>query len=98
MNMNLSPGDCLEILQAADVARVWHSLEEERVCLGCGKTITGRQIVILRDEPGHFLLHCPTPECTATVDDWFYPTPAPSPSNQKSAAGVRKVEMDFTNW
>lgn len=98
MNMNLAPDDCLEILRAADVARVWHSLDEERVCLRCGQTMKGRQIVILRDQLGHFLLHCATPACPATVDDWIYPTPSPSSDHREPATVVRTVEMDFSNW
>jgi len=98
MNMNLSPDDCLEVLQAADGARVWHSLEEERVCHGCGNTITGRQIVILRDQHGHLVLHCPTPGCTAAVDDWFYPAPLSDPPSRNSAGEVQTAEMDFSNW
>lgn len=98
MNMNLSPDDCLKILQATDTDRVWHSIEDKRVCLRCKKTITGHEIVIQRDQPGRFGLHCPTPECTSTIEDWLYPTPAPSDTDRKVPAVIRRVEMDFVNW
>lgn len=98
MNMNLSPNDRLEILRAIDTDRVWNALDEERYCLRCKKTITGRQIVIRRDQPGRFMLHCPTPDCASTVEDWLYLTHisfrrVPPPAEVKPV-----VEMDFANW
>ena len=98
MNMNLSPDNCLEILRAADAGRVWNSLDEERVCRLCEKTITGRQIIVIRTQPGRFSLHCPTPDCASTVQDWLYPELLSAAEATAPAAGVRTVEMDFTNW
>jgi hypothetical protein len=42
----LSDGDKLEVLRLLDQFRQWHSLDEERYCLVCGKLITGQQIQV----------------------------------------------------
>lgn len=95
MNMNLTPDDRLEILQTADGDRVWNTLDDERVCLQCKETITGRQIVIRRSQPGGFVLHCPTPDCASTVEDWLYLTHI---SLHDARPVKRRGEMDFANW
>ena len=81
MQKHLTPEDRLDILRAADTRRKWSSLDDRRICTRCNKFITGRQIEIHRDQRGRFLLHCPTPGCISTVEDWFY---------QGSAAGPAK--------
>jgi hypothetical protein len=98
MNLNLSPNDCLEILRALDTDRIWNALDDQRVCLLCKKTITGRQIVIRRDGPGRFVLHCPTPDCTSTIEDWLYPKHISLEPTPERPPEVRHVEMDFANW
>ena len=59
----------LEILCAADLERRWYALDEKRVCVICGKIISGRQIEI-RGEAGSYSLHCPTRGCPATFSHW----------------------------
>jgi hypothetical protein len=98
MNMNLSPDDRLEILRAIDADRVWNSLDDQRVCLLCKKTITGGQIVIRREQPGRFRLHCPTPDCTSTIEDWLYPRHVSLQPAVERPTEVRHAEMDFANW
>ena len=72
MQKPLTPEDRLEILRAADTRRKWSSLDDRRICTRCNKFITGRQIEFRRDQRGRFLLHCPTPGCLSTIEDWFY--------------------------
>ena len=72
MQKPLAPEDRLDILRAADTRRKWSSLDDRRICTRCNKFITGRQVEIRRDQRGRFLLHCPTPGCISTVEDWFY--------------------------
>ena len=72
MQKHLTPEDRLDILRAADTRRKWSSLDDRRICTRCNKFITGRQVEIRRDQRGRFLLHCPTPGCISTVQDWFY--------------------------
>jgi hypothetical protein len=81
MQKHLTPEDRLDILRAADTRRKWSSLDDRRICTRCNKFITGRQIEIHRDQRGRFLLHCPTPDCVSTVEDWFYQGSAASPEN-----------------
>jgi hypothetical protein len=40
----LADNEKLEALRLLDQFRAWHSLDEKRYCLVCGKLITGRQI------------------------------------------------------
>jgi hypothetical protein len=66
------PEDKLAILQATDLRRKWHSLDDQRVCVLCDRTITGRQIEVRREPGGGFSLHCPTEGCPSMPGDWFY--------------------------
>ena len=66
------PEEKLAILQAADLRRKWHSLDDQRVCVLCDRTITGRQIEVTRDPGGTFSVHCPTEGCPSVPNDWFY--------------------------
>jgi hypothetical protein len=43
----LSDEEKLETLQRLDRFRQWHSLDEKRYCLVCGKIITGREIQVI---------------------------------------------------
>ena len=92
MQKHLNPEDRLDILRACDSRRKWSSLDERRICTRCNKFITGRQIEIRRDQRGRFLLHCPTPHCVSTVEDWFYLGNAASREN---AAVTGRSEFRF---
>jgi hypothetical protein len=92
MQKHLTPEDRLDILRAADTRRKWSSLDERRVCMRCNKFITGRQIEIHRDQRGRFLLHCPTPDCPSTVEDWFYHG---SGTGSENPAISRRTEFSF---
>ena len=72
MDSRLLPEEKLAILQAADTRRKWYSLDDQRVCVLCDRTITGRQIEIARDGHGHHTLQCPTDGCPSLPADWFY--------------------------
>jgi hypothetical protein len=94
MEKPLAPEDRLDILRAADTRRKWSSLDDRRVCTRCHKSITGRQIEIRRDQRGRFLLHCPTPSCLSTVEDWFYQGSGITPESRPNARG-REVSFSF---
>jgi hypothetical protein len=72
----LSDEEKLETLQRLDQFRQWHSLDEKRYCLVCGKIITGREIQVIGDTPGNGPLRiiCPTEHCSAIPMDWVRPT------------------------
>jgi hypothetical protein len=74
--VKLSDEEKLEILQRLDQFRLWHSLDEKRYCLVCGKIITGREIQVIGGTRGNWPLRiiCPTEHCNAIPMDWVRPT------------------------
>ena len=75
-SINLSDVDKLEALRKLDQFRPWHSLDEKRFCLVCGKIITGEQIQVIGGMRGTGPLRiiCPTPNCHSIPMDWVLPT------------------------
>ena len=71
---NLADEDKLEILERLDQFRLWHSLDEERYCLVCGKIITGQEIQVNGGENGPLRVSCPTEHCNSVPIDWVRPT------------------------
>jgi hypothetical protein len=74
--IKLSDEEKLETLQRLDQFRQWHSLDEKRYCLVCGKIITGRDIPVIGGTRGNGPLRtiCPTEHCSAIPMDWVRPT------------------------
>jgi hypothetical protein len=72
MNSHFPPQEKLALLQVADPRRKWYSLDDQRVCVLCDRTITGRQIEIVRDAAGAYFVRCPTEGCPSLPNDWFY--------------------------
>ena len=72
----LSDGEKLEVLRRLDQFRHWHSLEDKRYCLVCGKLIAGRQIQVAGGTRGNgpLRLSCPTERCNSIPMDWVLPT------------------------
>ncbi|HEV2804755.1 MAG TPA: hypothetical protein VGW57_07485 [Chthoniobacterales bacterium] len=68
----LPPEDKLAVLQANDLRRKWHSLDDQRVCVLCDRIITGREVEVRRDPNGTLSVHCPTHDCPSVPSDWFY--------------------------
>jgi hypothetical protein len=75
--LQLVPEDKLDILRYLDEFHFWHSLDDERRCQGCGKSITGRQILIieLQGTRGKLRLQCPTAGCISSPSEWVYANP-----------------------
>ena len=71
----LDPEEKLALLQRLDQFRPWRSTRDRRLCLGCGKLISGTEIRLERSMEGAGLLalRCPTPECTAGPMEWVEP-------------------------
>jgi hypothetical protein len=92
MNSHLPPEEKLALLQAADPRRRWYSLDDQRVCVLCDRTITGRQIEIVHDGAGGCSFHCPTEGCPALPSDWFYHGNAVSAHRDQSS---RTEEVSF---
>jgi hypothetical protein len=71
-----SDADKLDALRRLDQFRPWHSLDEKRYCLVCGKIITGGQIELMggRRGDGPQRVNCPTKGCHSIPFDWVLPT------------------------
>src|SRR5215470_12698173 len=71
-----SDSDKLDALRRLDQFREWHSLDDKRFCLVCGKIITGRQIQVAGGTRGNGQqrLSCPTERCNSIPMDWVLPT------------------------
>jgi hypothetical protein len=74
--ISLSDQEKLEALRRLDQFRQWHSLDEKRYCLVCGKLITGQQIQVAGETRGNgpLRLNCPTEPCNSIPMDWVLPT------------------------
>ncbi len=74
--IRLSAQEKLEALRRLDQFRQWHSLDEKRYCLVCGKLILGQQIQVAGGTRGNgpLRLRCPTERCNSIPMDWVLPT------------------------
>jgi hypothetical protein len=74
--IDLTNSEKLEILQRLDRYRKWHSLDEKRYCLACGRIINGQDIQVVGGTrgTGPLRLICPTLRCHAIPMDWVIPT------------------------
>ena len=84
-------GEKLEVLRRLDQFRHWHSLDEKRYCLVCGKLISGRQIQVdgVTRGNGPLRLGCPTEKCNSIPMDWVLPTNEVLAKVEKLAAEQR---------
>jgi hypothetical protein len=72
----LSDAEKLGALRRLDQFREWHSLDDKRFCLVCGKIINGWQIQVADGTRGNapLRLSCPTERCNSIPMDWVLPT------------------------
>jgi len=75
MIAHLNLDDRFSILRAGDAFGSWNSLDDQRVCVLCGRKFKGRQVDIRRLPGGKFRLCCPTLGCPSTPHQWRYATP-----------------------
>jgi hypothetical protein len=73
---HVSNEEKLKVLRRLDQFRHWHSLDDNRYCLVCGKIITGHQIQLLGGTRGNGPLRviCATERCHSIPMDWVLPT------------------------
>src|SRR5215831_5045457 len=93
MIAHINLDDRLSILCVGDSFRSWNSLDDQRVCVLCGRKFKGRQVDIRRLPGGKFKLCCPTLGCTSHPHQWRYtttPVPFCSGSNTLAASGSKK--------
>jgi hypothetical protein len=91
--IKLSDQQRLEALRRLDQFRQWHSLDQKRYCLVCGKLISGRQIQVAGGTRGNgpLRLSCPTERCNSIPMDWVLPTDEILARVEKMAAEERKA-------
>ena len=91
----LSDDEKLEALRRLDQFRNWHSLEEKRYCLVCGKLIVGQQIQVAGGTRGNgpLRLSCPTEGCNSIPMDWVLPTDEILARVETMAAEERKAAV-----
>ena len=89
----LSDDEKLEVLRRLDQFRQWHSPDEKRYCLVCGKLISGRQIQVAGGTRGTdpLRLSCPTDGCNSIPMDWVLPTDEILAKVEKLAEEERKA-------
>jgi hypothetical protein len=73
IRFHLTPAERLAALCAGDHFRRWRSLDDQRFCVLCQRTFSGRQVRIKRDRLGRIRLECPTKNCKAAPNQWLYP-------------------------
>jgi hypothetical protein len=75
-SISLPDAEKLNVLRRLDQLRQWHSLDDKRYCLVCGKIITGHQIrVVVGTRSNRALrLSCPSDRCNSIPIDWMLPT------------------------
>jgi hypothetical protein len=78
----LSSEDKLDLLRYLDEFHFWHSIDDKRFCKRCGRSITGRQILVmeLQGRRGQMRLQCPTVGCVSTPSEWVYADPVQAAS------------------
>jgi hypothetical protein len=101
----LAPEDKLDLLRYLDEFHYWHSLDDRRICKRCGRTITGRQILVksLQGRRGKLRLQCPSAGCVSTPGNWAYANPVEAaklitfsgPANDESA--IRVIATTLTH-
>jgi hypothetical protein len=89
----LADNEKLEVLRRLDQFRHWHSLDEKRYCLVCGKLISGREIEVTGGTRGNgpLRLSCPTEKCHSIPMDWVLPTNEVLAKVEKLVAEERKA-------
>jgi hypothetical protein len=74
--LELSAKEKLNLLKQLDRWRRWDSLDDRRLCLGCGRIITGHEINVRQsDELAPEEACCPTDGCASIPLDWILPNP-----------------------
>lgn len=62
----------LRILRQHDTVRTWRSLDDQRVCVLCGREFQGRDIY-LHTEHDQISCHCPTAGCRGQLQHFVFP-------------------------
>lgn len=76
----LSAAERIGVLRRLDRRHSWTTLDDRRLCLGCGKLIRGWDILVVRSMGGvgPLRLRCPSEDCVAGPLNWVWPNRAGS--------------------
>jgi hypothetical protein len=70
----LSAEEKLELLKQLDRWRGWTSLDDKRLCLGCGRLFSGHEVEFVNGAAQNTTeVHCPTHGCQSIPLDWILP-------------------------
>ncbi|MFL6514345.1 MAG: hypothetical protein ACJ8M1_04920 [Chthoniobacterales bacterium] len=70
----LSAEEKLGLLKQLDRWRGWTSLDDKRLCLGCGRLFSGHEVEVLNTGAENTTeVHCPTQGCQSIPLDWILP-------------------------
>ena len=72
------PDRRLGLLQQLDRKHQWVTVDDQRLCLGCGRLIKGRDVKVFRSMGGlgPLRLRCPSDDCRAGPLEWVLPSSA----------------------
>ena len=77
--LQISVEEKLKLLNQLDRWREWKSLDDRRLCLGCGRLFNGHEVEMITSEGDSTVeLHCPTRNCQSIPLDWILPNPRTS--------------------
>jgi hypothetical protein len=85
--LQISAVEKLNVLKKLDRWRPWKSLDDRRLCLGCGRVISGHEIdisTVSDEQPVE--VHCPTEGCQSMPLDWILPNPRDREMQPRSAS------------
>ena len=76
--LQISAQEKLTLLRRVDRWRLWKSLDDQRLCLGCGRLINGHEIDVVptNERVDSVEVHCPTAGCQSIALDWILPHPS----------------------
>jgi hypothetical protein len=96
--LRLPPAEKLDVLRCLDRYRNWLALDDRRLCLCCGKIITGRQIEIALERGGTGLrASCPTENCASIPMDWALPGGVKRATPPRQASPTQRATSDSAN-
>jgi hypothetical protein len=92
----LDPKDKLDALRYLDKFHFWHSLDDERRCDRCGRSLTGRQIIVIElpGTRGKLALKCPTPGCQSMPKNWSSLAPSIGKTTERAVVQPRMQHRD----
>jgi hypothetical protein len=92
-DIKVDGNDKLHWLRRLDRVRRWDFLDDQRCCLCCHKTFTGRHVQLVGGTRpfGPIRLLCPTRRCPGTPSDWVYLHEVPARAARPSRTAMARI-------